>query len=566
MSLLDDIAKSIGHTVESLASSVGIDTWTLESVVNDLDGNNINVFSMASRLGFSVEGFLSSIVDLMRGDPHQQLLSYLTAPVKRMDSSLFQLSLHWSQVASLHQDTAQAIDAHMKALFHGSGDYSYSGQAADSLFETHQEYQQHFNELIDHAQTQHNRHRTLQDVTSSYLGQMPGKVYSLSTPVAAFGVLAFRSASAFASAPPPGQLIDPNWIKQAEEIAQQAWNDSEDVPPGPEDPVWDIEVIVAIAVWIAVGVMLLVNWLAEAIANFIYQQQNTPPPKSKPKAGSTIGHPQPKSPSHSTDPNSPTPVVEELTPAQKRLLQDVKSRLGGVSYDDAQIEALIRAGYLDPDTIAAIIKGGAAGVFNDANIAAKMNTLTGARQLYLVGLIVDKKYVGDPKDALNAILDTADLPSSEGMTTLADNKKYTSTAHTLGEHVAVDPSVLIERTSKKNKDGGADRATSFSDPVTAQNAVDMVIAKSPKLQAFIKAAVPNTNMQDTQCGDENDDFGYGYKRNQISDRPPAPVYGPPTPYKSLHCATAWMGIDANGKPFVIDAYPAIPAIPTVPKP
>ena len=161
MSLLDDIARSIGHTVESLAASVGIDSWTLESVVNDLDDNNINVFSMASRLGFTVEGFLSSIVDLMRGDPHQLLLFYLTAPVNKMDGSLFQLSLHWRQVASLHQETAQSIDAHMKDLFHGSGTYSYSGSAADSLFETHQEYQQHFNELIVHAQTQHNRHRIL---------------------------------------------------------------------------------------------------------------------------------------------------------------------------------------------------------------------------------------------------------------------------------------------------------------------------------------------------------------------------------------------------------------------
>ncbi|GER89883.1 hypothetical protein KDW_40450 [Dictyobacter vulcani] len=149
MSLFSDIANSIGHTVDSLAASVGVDVNMLETVVNDLDSNNINVFSTAARLGFSAESFLSNLVNLMRDDPHQILLEYLTGPVKPLNNSLSQLSLHWMQVASLHQSTAQTINVHMNELFHSSGTYSYTGSAADALWTTHEDYQKHFNDLIE---------------------------------------------------------------------------------------------------------------------------------------------------------------------------------------------------------------------------------------------------------------------------------------------------------------------------------------------------------------------------------------------------------------------------------
>lgn len=83
--------------------------------------------------------------------------------------------------------------------------------------------------------------------------------------------------------------------------------------------------------------------------------------------------------------SSKTPV--NLTDAQKRLLQDVKSRLGNTPYNEGELEALIRAGYLDPDAIAAMIKGGTYVAFNDANVAKMMNTLTGAQQLQFVTIV-----------------------------------------------------------------------------------------------------------------------------------------------------------------------------------
>jgi hypothetical protein len=254
--------------------------------------------------------------------------------------------------------------------------------------------------------------------------------------------------------------------------------------------------------------------------------------------------------------DSSTPV--NLTPAQKRLLQDVKSRLGNTPYDEREIEALIAAGYLDPDAIAAMIRGGTYTAFNDAGIAKKMNPLTGAQQLYIIDLITNKKYAGDPKDAVIAILNTNTLQQSEGMTTLADNKTHTYVGHTLSSHVAIDRPILIERTSKSNNKGGRSDVTSFSNPEVAQNGVNMVIARSTKLQAFIKAAIPNTNEQDTQCGSTSDNFGYGYVRNPILKDGRVTGYGPSIPYNSIHCVTVVMGINEDGQPFIMDAYPAIP--------
>jgi Bacterial CdiA-CT RNAse A domain len=159
-------------------------------------------------------------------------------------------------------------------------------------------------------------------------------------------------------------------------------------------------------------------------------------------------------------------------------------------------------------------------------------------------------------DDAQALLKTSTVQQSEGMTTLSDNRHHTYTGHTFRDHVAIDRSVLIDRTSKSSSQHGTKAATSFSNPEAAQNGVNMVIAKSTKLQNFIKAAVPNTNMQDTQCGNTSDNFGYGYKRNRLPGK--VGGYGPPTPYNSLHYVTVWVGIDASRKPFIIDAYPTHP--------
>jgi hypothetical protein len=88
-------------------------------------------------------------------------------------------------MAALHQDTAQTINAHMSDLYQANGSFSYSGQAAEALWNTHQQYQQHFTTLVEHAQTQQARHATLGSHTSDFLSQAPGKVYSLSAPMAA---------------------------------------------------------------------------------------------------------------------------------------------------------------------------------------------------------------------------------------------------------------------------------------------------------------------------------------------------------------------------------------------
>lgn len=75
-------------------------------------------------------------------------------------------------------------------------------------------------------------------------------------------------------------------------------------------------------------------------------------------------------------------TLGKLTPAQRRLFDDVKSLLGTLPYNDADIEALILAGYLDPNTIAGIIKGGSGtfAVFDNSNIATMMNQLTDTQQ------------------------------------------------------------------------------------------------------------------------------------------------------------------------------------------
>lgn len=353
MSLFGDIASAIGHTVDSLAAAVGTDISVLETVVSDLAGNGIDVFSAATRLGLSVEGFLSGIVTLMRSDPHQLLLERLTAPVKPLDNALSQLSHQWAQVANLHQETAQAVDSHMNSLYQGSASYSYSGPAADTLWETHQDYRNHFNTLVEHAQTQQVRHATLQSHTSEYLSQMPRTVSSLSTPMAALGVLSLNSASAVESS--PGEVISPQFIQQVEDIARNAWNNSEDVPPGPEDPIWDFLELCVLVLTLFAGILMLINWLADGISQFINAQKSTPPPQKKPKVG----------------PSKPTPTP--LPPQQEIDLETLVREFPYVSADD--IKGLLLAGFT-PDEIRAILQAR----FTHAQIQAIISRINAAQK------------------------------------------------------------------------------------------------------------------------------------------------------------------------------------------
>ena len=308
MSLFSDIANTIGHTVDSLAQAVGADVSILETVINDLDGNGIEVFSAAAKLGLSAEGFLCSIVGLMNSDPHQLLLQRLTGPIKPMDDPLYQLSQNWMQVANLHQSTAQMLDTHINELFQGSGIESYSGPAADSLWETHQDYQQHFTVLVDHAQTQQARHATLGGHIDDYLSQAPGKVYSLSTPVASFAVLSLDTATADIS------VLDEPAVQVIEEV-------TEGVAAGgaaglPEDaPIWPWILLVLVVLVIILIIVVLFFMIRDAIQSHQDQQKSTPAPTNSKK----VTGPE----------NSLTPAQEGL--AQK-LYNDYKS--SGLSLDD----------------------------------------------------------------------------------------------------------------------------------------------------------------------------------------------------------------------------------------
>lgn len=136
MSLFGSIAHAIGHTVDSLANEIGTGVDELEGLVNDLSADGIEVFSNAARLGLSPVGFLRGMLDLMHGDPHQLLLNHLVSPFKPVDGPLHTISAQWVQFAALHQETAQQINTHIAELFQGDA-YSYSGPAANTLWDTH---------------------------------------------------------------------------------------------------------------------------------------------------------------------------------------------------------------------------------------------------------------------------------------------------------------------------------------------------------------------------------------------------------------------------------------------
>lgn len=207
MSLFSEIAYAVGHTVDSLAQDVGAGIDELESLINDLNSNGIDIFSTAAHVGLSITGFLRRMIDILRSDPYQTLLNYVVAPIKPADASVTMLAAQWMQMAQFHQETAQQINANLMDLFQSSGTFSYSGSAADTVWNTHQEYQHYFTTLVDHAQTQQSRHTTLSGHFSDFLSQAPGRVYSLSAPMAALGLLSFEMA--VVAPPPPSVLDDP---------------------------------------------------------------------------------------------------------------------------------------------------------------------------------------------------------------------------------------------------------------------------------------------------------------------------------------------------------------------
>jgi hypothetical protein len=341
MSLFGDIANAIGHTVDSLAQDIGADVSVLENVVNDLNSFGVDVLSTAAKLGLDTAGFLRSIINLMKVDPHQLFLQELTGPLKRMDEPLYQLSQQWMQMVHLHNGTAQAINAHFNDLFQSEGSYSYSGPAADILWETNQNYQHYFTTvLVEHAQVQQTRHAALNGYVNDYLSQMPSKVYSLSTPLAAFGVLSLQTAASAPPAAPPSGLQQ--LIQNTENTIGDLDQDSEGVPPGPEDPIWDFFWILIIVLVIFVAILLLINWIAGLFSNHQNQQKNTTTPQPTPIP-------------------TPTPglLPNGLTPAQQQEVNDIMADASkeGLVVDQRDVEALVRAGY-DRNTILAMLRAG----------------------------------------------------------------------------------------------------------------------------------------------------------------------------------------------------------------
>lgn len=479
MSLFDDVANALGHTADTLAQDLGMAVSDLQGVVNELSGSGIDVFSAASRLGLSPIGFLRGIIEIMHGDPHQVLLHHLTNPARPTEALVNEIAGQWTQLVMHHQDTVQQIHAHFTNLFQGA-DSSYSSPAASTLWNTHQGYQQYFGLLIDHAQTQQSRYSALGGQYGDYVNQVPEKVYSLSTPMAALGVLSFETANAAPPAPPPSvwdnPVVDVEVAAETDVAVAGLAGLPEDAPAL---PLWAI-ILIIIAVIIVITVIVVL--IIDAVQSHQNQQHSTTTPTPNP---------------------TPTPLVSPtLTPTQKQHVNDIISwaTSQGYSINQPEIEALVRAGYT-VDAIKKMIAGG-------------------------------------------------DLHRSVG-------RVYTSpgghpyTAHT-SKHIGVPDADLKDWASKTNRNGGAAFATSFPDQATAQAAVDFAIAHNTALQHFILAATPNTDIQEKVC-DVSKDFGYGYQRNSL----PNGTVGPPTALSHLRCVIVWLGVDADGNVFVIDAYPSV---------
>ncbi|BCL80906.1 hypothetical protein ccbrp13_33710 [Ktedonobacteria bacterium brp13] len=356
MSIFSSIAHEIGHTAESLAHEVGAGVGELEGLVVELGADSIDVFFNAARLGLSPVSFLRSMLKLLHGDPHQLLLNHLVAPFKPVEEPLYMLSSQWNQLAILHENTAQQIHMHITDLFQG-GDFSYSGPAADTLWNTHQDLQQYSTTLTDHAQTQQGRYATLNGHFSDFLGQAPGKVYSLSAPMAALGVLSYET---LVTAPPP--VLDEAAV---EAIIAAMETDLAFGTAGPE--IWPIILVVLVILVVILVVVVIVIIIKDAIESHQRAQKSTRVPKPSPGP-------------------SPIPPNPGLTPEQQRIHEDVKKLLQGSIYNDWEIEQLILAGYTTPTTIVAIIKRGSTfyALFNDSKTAALMNELTSAQQLQFI--------------------------------------------------------------------------------------------------------------------------------------------------------------------------------------
>ncbi|HEY7415561.1 MAG TPA: hypothetical protein VH593_10240, partial [Ktedonobacteraceae bacterium] len=382
MSLLDQIASAIGHTPETLAQATGTSVETLEGVIGGLGESGIDAFSAASRLSLTPDSLLRGIVTRMKGDPYQRLLSYLQAPVKPMSDPLTSLTTLWGQMADLHQNTAQAIDKHIQDLFQGSGTESYSGPAADALWNTHQGFQRYFTTLVDHAQTQQNRHSILSGHVDDYVTQMPGKVNSLPTATAALGVLGLDRALPSLGGPGQHQQMlpsqpghqspssqDPWWqpiVDGASEVEQQVEENPEELLlliPGAFTGVDEVLGIILIAVVIIIVLVVIIGGLIQKLQDHQNQQNNTkfnPPPNLTPVPAPTPG-----------------PIPGQLTPKQLRLVQSISDWLpangiNGIKQSD--IENLVRLGY-DRDTIIQILLAGIPTTLPKAQIDAQLADL-----------------------------------------------------------------------------------------------------------------------------------------------------------------------------------------------
>jgi hypothetical protein len=244
--------------------------------------------------------------DIMRGDPHELLLRYVVGPIKPVEPSVQTLAGQWTQLANFHQETAQMIHGHFTDLLQGGGPITYSSPAAQTLWNTHQTYQQYFTTLVDHAQTQQGRYAALGGHYSNFLSQAPGKVYSLSTPMAALGVLTYETVAA----PPPPVLEDPlvtgvEGVIEGVAIADLA-GEPEDLPLLPI-----VLVIIAVLVVILVIVIIYVA-IRDATQDHQQKQKQTTVPK----------------PPHGPV-NSLTPDQESLA---QRLYKDYQGT--GLSLDD----------------------------------------------------------------------------------------------------------------------------------------------------------------------------------------------------------------------------------------
>lgn len=195
MGWLDDIASAVGHTIQSLADDVGYDIHALDNLVGDLAGSGIDVLSAAAKIGMAPVSFLKAVIGVLSGDPHAQLLHYVQTPGLWVGEPAAQMSGHWQTMFAHHSNTKQQIDTEFNQIFSEGGSFAYSGPAADTLFTTHTNYQNYFNSLIDHTQTQQTRYTTLHGHMQTFLADVHSTVYNLPAPVAAVGVVTIDSAA-----------------------------------------------------------------------------------------------------------------------------------------------------------------------------------------------------------------------------------------------------------------------------------------------------------------------------------------------------------------------------------